>query len=792
MTATTYSAALTQRIGETIGGRWVLDEVVGSGAMAAVYRAHDASGLQVAVKILHPELASRSDVRPRFEREAELGTTLVHSTIARVLDYDMAHPKGAYLAMELLTGETLGERIDQGRAPEVSELLAIVEQVLGGLEVAHAQNVVHRDLKPDNIFLTSAGQVKLLDFGIARRIASQSDDLTKVGVALGTVAYMAPEQARGERSEIDARTDIYSLGAILFRLLAGRSVHQASTPAAHLAHVATRAAPALLSVAPGVAPGLAAVVDVALAFSKDARYPNAATMLGDVQAVRRGEEPPYASRTRRRREELPTLMGAELGAGLQLPGGGTQVDPQPPSAVGHTAPLAAPPDLQAAGARARVGEVLAGRYRVLGLLGTGGMGEVYRAEHVHMRKQLAIKVLHTELSGRADVAARFEREAVAAGRIAHPNVVAATDFGRLDDGSFYLALEFVEGESLRSIIGRKGAVPVASAVRIASQVASALEAAHAAQVVHRDLKPDNIMLVAGSVDVVKVLDFGIAKVSGGVADQALTRVGSVFGTPEYMSPEQAVGEPADARSDLYAVGVLLFEMLTGRKPFIARDSATVLQQQMSQPPPALPSEVDPRLAALTMQLLAKSPADRPQSARELVASLGAIASALPVGATSLGPGVAVTVAPTVIEPARHQPGAALPMARAVSATLPDRAGGAGTPRLLARWRQLPVALRIGGAAALLAVAIVASIIALGGDDIEARAAEGDPDAMAELMAVAASQRPASAWLALARGHARLGHLDDCRQTYAAATEARAKPAEAVGEVCAKSSSGTPP
>src|SRR5689334_19798476 len=163
---------------------------------------------------------------------------------------------------------------------------------------------------------------------------------------------------------------------------------------------------------------------------------------------------------------------------------------------------------------ALVGTVLAGRYRIERLLGSGGMGAVYRAEHVLMRKACAVKVLHREMTQVKEVVARFEREAVAAARIEHPNVAAATDFGQLDNGSFYLVLEFIEGKSLNQQIHESGPLPEERALLITRQIAAALEAAHNAGIVHRDLKPDNVMLVVkdGSPDFVKVLDFGIAKI----------------------------------------------------------------------------------------------------------------------------------------------------------------------------------------------------------------------------------------------------------------------------------------
>src|SRR5687768_17603651 len=203
-------------------------------------------------------------------------------------------------------------------------------------------------------------------------------------------------------------------------------------------------------------------------------------------------------------------------------------------------------------ADSRVGAVLADRYRIDSLLGEGGMGKVYAAEHVLMKKKLAVKVLHRELTTVPEVVARFEREAMAAANIENPNVAAATDFGKLPDGSVFLVLEYVQGKNLRDEIAA-GPFALDRALHITRQIASALGSAHALNIVHRDLKPENVMLVekGADPDFVKVLDFGIAKVPIGEVDRSaqnskdapITKVGMVFGTPEYMAPEQALGQP---------------------------------------------------------------------------------------------------------------------------------------------------------------------------------------------------------------------------------------------------------
>jgi serine/threonine-protein kinase len=278
-----------------------------------------------------------------------------------------------------------------------------------------------------------------------------------------------------------------------------------------------------------------------------------------------------------------------------------------------------------------VGDVVADRYRINAVLGEGGMGIVYRVEHLHLRKLQALKVLLPLWSSVPEVVARFEREAVTAGRIQDPHVAAATDFGRLPNGSFFLVMEYVNGRTLRDAL-EGGAFDPPRALRILRGIVSALHAAHALGIIHRDMKPENIMLIErdGNADFVKVLDFGIAKVNGfggaseGGPSKALTQVGAVIGTPDYMSPEQALGQTVDARSDLYSVGIILFEMLTGRCPFVG-GAVTVLRKHVLDDVPELPPEittsVDPRIGAILRRLLAKLPQNRPADTAELMSAL---------------------------------------------------------------------------------------------------------------------------------------------------------------------------
>jgi serine/threonine protein kinase len=268
-----------------------------------------------------------------------------------------------------------------------------------------------------------------------------------------------------------------------------------------------------------------------------------------------------------------------------------------------------------------IGTIIGDRYRVEAELGSGGMGTVYRAEHVMMEKRVALKVLHPSLAVVGSVMDRFQREAVALSRIEHPNVVAATDFGKLKNGSYYLALEYVDGRNLAETLQTEGLFDVRRALHIAYQIAEALHAAHARGIVHRDLKPHNVMLTGQpGAETVKVLDFGLAKLRSKNIEGSTANIGAVFGTPHYMAPEQVASTNVDARADLYSLGIMMFEMLTGRRPFDADSPNLVLDLQMSQPPPPLPDHLPDSVRHLVSLLMQKLPEARPESA-QVVAQL---------------------------------------------------------------------------------------------------------------------------------------------------------------------------
>ncbi|MBK9515995.1 MAG: protein kinase [Anaeromyxobacter sp.] len=287
--------------------------------------------------------------------------------------------------------------------------------------------------------------------------------------------------------------------------------------------------------------------------------------------------------------------------------------------------------------QALLGAVVADRYRLLSLLGEGGMGAVYKAEHIRMGKVLALKLLRGAFARDEGAVARFRSEAQIVSRLSHPHTIAVFDFGELPGGDgFYLAMEYVPGRDLATVLHEQGALPEARVVALGQQVLGSLAEAHDAGVVHRDIKPANVMLLAtrAGEDFVKVLDFGIAKLRDDPAALSTTSAGAIIGTPSYLSPEQARGEPLDGRADLYSVGALLYELVSGRPPFHGMSPLAMVSAHLRDPPRPLDQVapgVSEGLAAVIHRALEKRPADRFASADEMRAALTAVASTAPGG-----------------------------------------------------------------------------------------------------------------------------------------------------------------
>lgn len=307
-----WQSLAQSRVGTTVGGRFLLERVLGIGGTAAVYAARHRNGRALAVKVLHPEYAHHPTVRQRFLAEGYAANRVDHPDAVAVLDEGEDDAGNVYMVMELLRGQSLMDRLERGPLPK-ADVVSIALSVLGVLAQAHARGVVHRDIKPANLFETDAGAIKVLDFGIARVEGSRGAPATRPGTTLGTPAFMAPELAAGKLDQLDALTDIWALGATMFQLLSGETVHTAQSDNEALVLAATRPARSLATLRPDLEPSLVHTIDRALSFDRRARWPNAQAMI----AALLDSAPALGLRS----TELPTLMldANETAPEMELP-----------------------------------------------------------------------------------------------------------------------------------------------------------------------------------------------------------------------------------------------------------------------------------------------------------------------------------------------------------------------------------------------------------------------------------------------------------------------------------------
>jgi serine/threonine protein kinase len=650
-------------------GKYQLLAPLAQGGMGALYLAvagdHGLEKLCV-IKTVLPHLAD-SEYVSRFRDEAKVVVKLSHGNLVPVFDAGQVGGE-IFLAMDFVEGKDLravwNRCAKKGVAFPVDVAVYLVKELCRGLAYAHGfggLHLVHRDVSPPNVLVSFAGEVKLTDFGLAS--STLKLEKTAPGVIYGKVSYMSPEQARGE--PLDGRTDLYAAGIILWELLTGRQLYPPGEqqPQDLIARAKDPRPDPPSKRAPRVPPRLDEIVLKALAPDPAHRYQTGEEMRAALAGWLAQEAPATEAarvekfitslfnedmlRERAERDRLventrdqvrarptanqettarvspraeplpPAPMVTRKGVAVSVPqpgkGGATVVTGAALAAtVFDSEPIVD-----------HVGQVIDGRYKIRGLIGEGGMGRVYEAEHVEIGKRVAVKILHPVYTRTPEVVSRFRREARAASKIGHPNIVDVTDSGTTPDGSVYFVMEFLEGVELASVIDN-GQLEVARALNIGAQICRALAAAHGVGVIHRDLKPENVFLVVreGTTDFVKVLDFGIAK-SAELEEQRkerLTHPGMAMGTPEYMAPEQAAGRPADARSDIYAVGAILYEMLTGSPPYDGENFMEILTKKATQEPVAprvLRGDLPEVVERVTMRALSRDPADRPPSMESL-------------------------------------------------------------------------------------------------------------------------------------------------------------------------------
>jgi serine/threonine protein kinase len=473
-------------------------------------------------------------------------------------------------------------------------------------------------------------------------------------VVYGKVSYMSPEQARSE--VLDGRTDLYAVGIILWELLTGRQLFPQSEPNL-IERVRDPDVDPPSTFAPRVAPGLDSIVGKALAKDKTLRFADCeafrtalagflaqtapTTDTARVTSFLRqlfDEEIEDDRRARVRLVEDGARWAAEKAK--KKSGTAEETTPKPaesrPQTVSLTPVEKGREPARHGDDRGIIGTYIDGRYLIRRMIGEGGMGLVYEAEHVEIGRRVAVKVLHAMYTRQLEVVARFRSEARAATRIGHPHIVDVFDSGTTVDGAVYFVMEFLEGRDVSQLLEDVGPLSPGRAVAIAREICQALVAAHKAGILHRDLKPENVFLIRrdGNPDFVKVLDFGIAKTMEAVSDRVsrLTNPGVAMGTPEYMAPEQAAGQAIDARADVYAVGAILYEMLTGKPPHEGQNIMEVLTRKATVAPTPLEvlrSDVPRDLERLVMRTLAIAPDLRPQSMELMARELSQLSSAVP-------------------------------------------------------------------------------------------------------------------------------------------------------------------
>ncbi|WP_437717929.1 serine/threonine-protein kinase [Sorangium sp. So ce448] len=639
-------------------GRYVLLRRIARGGMGEVFLA-STTGLEgaerpVVVKIIRREHASDPSYIARFLDEARVQAQLQHSGVAQVIEADVDPATGEpYAVVEHVEGRSLGEvrarAVQLGHRFDWAEAVAIATMIAEALAHVHERRdpsgaalaIVHRDLSPQNVMLGFAGDVKIIDFGTARGQNRRCH--TVAGVVFAKPGYVAPEVANGDPG--DARVDLYALGIMLWELCAGRRFLQGDAQT-HMAAVArNQNDPPPIALSLGAPSALDAAIGRLTAFDREARYPSSraaardlAALLGAAVALPGGERGVRARAAHLMQRLFPGEPGRSRGEFAALVA----------AAKAHRATAVTPvsPRAEAMASAERVddGTLPGTRYRLLREIGTGASSTVHEAEHVDLGRRVALKVVSAEHSATDVIASRFRREARVLSRLSHEHLVKVHDFGMAADGRLFCAMDLLEGETLDALLVRGGAIDWRDALAMAAKVLSALELAHAEGLVHRDIKPENLFMtrprgVEGALSLadagLKLLDFGLAKrlsddrgEADGVVDETGAGEGparaavAIVGTPEYMAPEQAASGRIDGRADLYALGCVLYEMLTGRLPFVEQSLVALIDAKIKGSPERLRERAPTRqiptfVDDLVMRALARHPSVRFQSAAEM-------------------------------------------------------------------------------------------------------------------------------------------------------------------------------
>jgi len=625
-------------------GRLLLLKLLARGGMGDVYLAAT-TGLEGAERACVVKTVRRDHVHDgsflaRFLDEARVQAQLNHPGVAQVLEAATDDNGEPFTVVEYVEGRSLADvrqrAVQMGTRIGWPEAVAIAVEMSQALAHVHERTgvdgsplgIVHRDLSPQNVMIGYGGDVKLIDFGTARGQNRRCH--TVAGVVFAKPGYVAPEIARQEVG--DGRIDIYALGVMLWELCKGARL-LTGDPQRHLEDTA-----AARTVIPPVAKHcgapaeLDAIIKKLTANDPAERYANAglavaelARLLGEAPETKNGERGVRVRVSALMRTLWPQEPAKSRGEFARL-----LKDARAATMVERETPVSTKAEDIAARHSDDPNVVAGTPYRIVRLIGEGSSGLVYEAEHVELGRKVALKVLAPAHASAHDAIERFRSEARAVAKLSHPNLVPLYDFGKSLDGRVFLAMELLSGEPLDKRLSRTGGMDYREAIEIGIEACKALEAAHGAGLVHRDLKPANLFLTKDGG--LKLLDFGVAMALADVATEQKEKRQkgfAIFGTPEYMSPEQVAGEPVDGRCDIYALGCVLYELVTGSPVFEGDSSVVIMGKQLREEPESMRSRAPHRgipveLDAIVLQTLRKPAADRFASATALREGLAAV------------------------------------------------------------------------------------------------------------------------------------------------------------------------
>ncbi|MFQ5649376.1 MAG: protein kinase [bacterium] len=594
-------------------GKYELLEELGKGGMGVVYRAYDPQiDREVAIKVILQRELEAPEVKKRFYREARSAGKVSHENITIV--HDLGEVDGMpYIVMEYLKGADLKTLIANNTTISLKQKLNYAIQICCGLRAAHAQKIIHRDIKPENVKVLDDGRVKIMDFGIAR---PESSDITQQGVMIGTPAYMSPEQIKG--LPLDNRSDIFSFGVLLYEFLSYTKPFEGS-PTAVIYKIINEEPNRIILKESAFVADLQEVVSRCLEKEVKDRYQDCDQIMKDLQSiVDKSDQGQKIEKLlaqglilceKQRYDEALSQFNKIL-----------QIDPNHSEAHALR---------QQCLDREKQFETITllinekGRkhishYRIIKQLGEGGMGIVYQAEDTRLKRTVALKVLAPNLTSDAEAKRRFMHEAQAASALDHPNICTVFEINETPEGLFFICMSYCEGITLKQMIS-DSRIDVSTGLNITIQIALGLAKAHKQGVVHRDVKPANIIIAPDGQ--VKVVDFGLAKLSDA---SKITRTGSTMGTPYYMAPEQVRGFKVDHRADIWALGVVLYQILTARLPFTGDSAMAILFSIVNDALPPLhkhAADVPVEFTAVLEKALQKKVEDRYGSMQEFLTGL---------------------------------------------------------------------------------------------------------------------------------------------------------------------------